>query len=208
MISKHRSIEELRKSWADDNRWKGIARPYSPEDVDQLRGTIRVEHSLARMGAERLWALLHTDDYLPALGALTGNQAVQQVEAGLKVIYLSGWQVAADNNLALEMYPDQSLYPVEQRAERGQAHQQRAHARRSDPARRRARRQGALLVRPDRRRRRGRFRRRPQRLRADEADDRSGRRRRALRGSALLRQEVRPHGRQGAGADAGVRSRS
>src|SRR4029453_17000443 len=95
----------------EDERWKGINRPYTPEDVDQLRGTVRVEHTLSRMGAERLWALLHTDDYLPALGALTGNQAVQQVEAGLKVIYLSGWQVAADNNLALEMYPDQSLYP-------------------------------------------------------------------------------------------------
>jgi isocitrate lyase len=111
VISRHRGIEELRNSWAHEARWKGIERPYTAEDVDQLRGTVRIEHTLARMGAERLWALLHTDDYLPALGALTGNQAVQQVEAGLKVIYLSGWQVAADNNLALEMYPDQSLYP-------------------------------------------------------------------------------------------------
>src|SRR6202789_1082369 len=107
-----RSLEEIKKSWASD-RWKGIERPYKAEDVEKLRGTVRIEHTLARMGAERLWELLHTDDYLPALGALTGNQAIQQVEAGLKVIYLSGWEVAADANTAGQMYPDQSLYPAD-----------------------------------------------------------------------------------------------
>ena len=112
-MCKHRSVEELERSWKIDPRWQGIKRPYTAEDVDKLRGTIRVEFSLARMGAERLWSLLHSDDYLPALGALTGNQAIQQVEAGLKVIYLSGWQVAADNNTAGQMYPDQSLYPAD-----------------------------------------------------------------------------------------------
>jgi isocitrate/methylisocitrate lyase len=94
-----------------DGRWKGIERPYSREDVQRLRGTVEVEHSLARLGAERLWQLLHTEPYVPTLGALTGGQAVQMVKAGLKAIYLSGWQVAADANLAGQTYPDQSLYP-------------------------------------------------------------------------------------------------
>jgi isocitrate lyase len=93
-------------------RWHGVVRPYTKEQVERLRGTVRIEYSLARLGAERLWQLLQTEDYVVALGALTGNQAVQQVKAGLKAIYLSGWQVAADANLAGEMYPDQSLYPV------------------------------------------------------------------------------------------------
>ncbi len=93
-------------------RWDGIARDYSPEDVGRLRGSVQVRHTLAELGAERLWSLLHTDDYVHALGALTGNQAMQQVKAGLKAIYLSGWQVAADANLAGQMYPDQSLYPA------------------------------------------------------------------------------------------------
>jgi isocitrate/methylisocitrate lyase len=92
-------------------RWEGIDRPYSAEDVARLRGTVHVEHTLARLGAERLWDLLNEEDYLPALGALTGGQAVQMVKAGLKAIYLSGWQVAADANLAGHTYPDQSLYP-------------------------------------------------------------------------------------------------
>src|SRR5574340_736308 len=99
-------------SWATDPRWTGIRRPYSAEDVVRLRGSIQIEHTLARMGAERLWELLHSEPYVPTLGALTGNQAVQQVKAGLKAIYLSGWQVAADANLAGHMYPDQSLYPA------------------------------------------------------------------------------------------------
>ena len=94
------------------DRWEGIERLYSKEDVERLRGTVRVEHTLARLGAERLWKLLQEEDYVAALGALTGGQAVQAVKAGLKAIYLSGWQVAADANLAGEVYPDQSLYPA------------------------------------------------------------------------------------------------
>jgi len=93
-------------------RWDGIRRDYTPADVERLRGSVRIRHSLAEMGAERLWELLHTEDYVHALGALTGNQAMQMVKAGLKAIYLSGWQVAADANLAGQMYPDQSLYPA------------------------------------------------------------------------------------------------
>lgn len=102
----------LEKGSHSNERWHGIIRPYSSEDVQRLRGTIHVEHTLARMGAERLWKLLHEEEYIPALGALTGNQAIQQVRAGLKAIYLSGWQVAADANNAGQMYPDQSLYPA------------------------------------------------------------------------------------------------
>ena len=100
------------KNRSNNARFNGIERPYSREEVDRLRGTIEIEHTLARRGAERLWDLLHTEDFVAALGALTGNQAVQQVRAGLKAIYLSGWQVAADANLAGHMYPDQSLYPA------------------------------------------------------------------------------------------------
>ncbi|HXF58765.1 MAG TPA: hypothetical protein VN539_02975, partial [Candidatus Saccharimonadales bacterium] len=95
-----------------DTRWDGIVRPYSAEDVARLQGTVQVEHTLARLGATRLWELLQTKDYVAALGALTGNQAVQQVKAGLQAIYLSGWQVAADANLSGQTYPDQSLYPA------------------------------------------------------------------------------------------------
>ncbi len=102
----------MKREWETRPRWAGVKRSYSPEDVVRLRGTVQVEHTLARMGAERLWNLLHEEDHVRALGALTGNQAVQQVQAGLKAIYLSGWQVAADANLAGEMYPDQSLYPA------------------------------------------------------------------------------------------------
>src|SRR5271166_3565517 len=94
------------------SRWAGIERPYTQMDVRRLRGSIKIEYSLAKLGAERLWNLLQADPYVPALGALTGNQAVQQVQAGLKAIYLSGWQVAGDANLAGQMYPDQSLYPA------------------------------------------------------------------------------------------------
>jgi isocitrate lyase len=93
-------------------RFEGIVRPYSKADVERLRGSVHIEHTLAKLGATRLWELLHSDPYVPALGALTGNQAVQMVRAGLKAIYLSGWQVAADANLAGQMYPDQSLYPA------------------------------------------------------------------------------------------------
>src|SRR5206468_743105 len=95
-----------------DARWLGITRPYSSTDVERVRGSLRIEHTLARRGAEKLWQLLQNEDYVAALGALTGNQAMQQVKAGLKTIYVSGWQVAADANLAGQMYPDQSLYPA------------------------------------------------------------------------------------------------
>src|SRR5579862_4101041 len=99
--------------WQSNPRWEGITRPYSEQDVGRLRGTIHVEHTLARLGAERLWQLLHSENYVNALGAMSGNQAVQMVAAGLKAIYVSGWQVAADANDAGQMYPDQSLYPAD-----------------------------------------------------------------------------------------------
>jgi isocitrate lyase len=103
----------LNYEWANNPRWKGIERPYSAEDVLRLRGSVQIEHTLARLGAERLWELLQTEPYVNSLGAMTGNQAVQQVQAGLKAIYVSGWQVAADANNAGQMYPDQSLYPAD-----------------------------------------------------------------------------------------------
>jgi isocitrate lyase len=103
----------LNYEWANNPRWKGVKRPYTPEDVLRLRGSVQIEHTLARRGAERLWELLQTEPYVNSLGAMTGNQAVQQVQAGLKAIYVSGWQVAADANNAGQMYPDQSLYPAD-----------------------------------------------------------------------------------------------
>jgi isocitrate lyase len=104
-------VARIKKDWAENPRWKGIQRGYAAEDVVRLRGTVHIEHSLARRGAEKLWKLMNETPFVNALGALTGNQAMQQVKAGLKAIYLSGWQVAADANLAGQMYPDQSLYP-------------------------------------------------------------------------------------------------
>jgi isocitrate lyase len=105
-------VAPSRTMTAPRGRWDGITRPYSPEDVARLQGSVKVEHTLARLGAARLWDLMTTQDYVAALGALTGNQAVQQVKAGLQAIYLSGWQVAADANMAGQTYPDQSLYPA------------------------------------------------------------------------------------------------
>jgi len=107
-----RPAADLTETWKKSPRWSGITRGYSAEDVARLRGTVRVEHTLARMGAERLWALMQTRPYVTSLGAVTGNQAVSQVAAGLEAIYVSGWQAAADANLSGEMYPDQSLYPA------------------------------------------------------------------------------------------------
>lgn len=112
MINRETEISRIKKDWAENPRWKGISRPYSAEDVYRLRGTVQIEYSLARRGADKLWKLLKEEPFVHTLGALTGNQAMQQVKAGLKAIYLSGWQVAADANLAGEMYPDQSLYPA------------------------------------------------------------------------------------------------
>jgi len=106
------TVEQIKLDWANNPRWSGVKRNYTAEDVVRLRGTVHVEHSLARIGAEKLWGYLHKEPFVNALGALTGNQAMQQVKAGLKAIYLSGWQVAADANVAGEMYPDQSLYPA------------------------------------------------------------------------------------------------
>ncbi len=106
------TAEALTKQWQEDARWNGVERPYTAEDVVRLRGNVDVEYSLARQGAEKLWKYLHEKDFVNALGALTGNQAMQQVKAGLNAIYLSGWQVAGDANLSGEMYPDQSLYPA------------------------------------------------------------------------------------------------
>jgi isocitrate lyase len=112
LLTTERQVVEMDRPWSNESRWKGIQRPYSMADVARLRGSIHIEHTLARMGSERLWRLLNEEPFVRALGALTGNQAVQQVQAGLKAIYLSGWQVAGDANLAGQMYPDQSLYPA------------------------------------------------------------------------------------------------
>lgn len=110
--SMNERVMELQEGWERDERWKGVTRPYSAQDVIRLKGSMDIEHTIAKKGAEKLWRLLHEESYVHALGALTGNQAVQQVRAGLKAIYLSGWQVAADANLSGQMYPDQSLYPA------------------------------------------------------------------------------------------------
>jgi isocitrate lyase len=112
-MNKREQIAQLESEWADSPRWKGIERNYSAEDVVKLRGTVNIEYTLARLGAEKMWRLVNQEDPLCGLGALTGNQAIQEVQAGLKSIYCSGWQVAGDGNSAGEMYPDQSLYPVD-----------------------------------------------------------------------------------------------
>ncbi|MBD1379365.1 isocitrate lyase [Metabacillus arenae] len=111
-MNRNEQVKRLEESWKDHNRFNGVERPYTAEEVVKLRGSVQIEHTLAKRGADRLWKLLNEEDYINALGALTGNQAVQQVKAGLKAIYLSGWQVAADANLSGHMYPDQSLYPA------------------------------------------------------------------------------------------------
>ena len=112
-MSNNTQIQNLNEEWSNNTRWQGVDRPYGAEDVNKLQGSLKVEHTLAKVGAERLWDLMQKNPYVHTLGALTGNQAVQQVQAGLKAIYLSGWQVAGDANTAGEMYPDQSLYPVD-----------------------------------------------------------------------------------------------
>ena len=112
MATREQQVQALAKDWAENPRWAGVKRNYSAEDVVRLRGSVQIDHTLAKRGAEKLWTLLQTEPFVNALGALTGNQAMQQVKAGLKAIYLSGWQVAGDANLAGEMYPDQSLYPA------------------------------------------------------------------------------------------------
>ena len=111
-LTREQQVASLQKDWTSNPRWKGVKRSYSAADVVRLRGSIAIEHTIARRGAEKLWTLVNTEPFVNTLGALTGNQAMQQVKAGLKAIYLSGWQVAGDANSAGEMYPDQSLYPV------------------------------------------------------------------------------------------------
>src|SRR6266446_2634439 len=110
-MDKQQFITSLEHDWKTGSRWQGVTRPYTAGDVYRLRGSIDIEHSLARYGAARFWELFRDDDHVAVLSAITGNQAIQQVQAGLKAVYVSGWQVAADANHALEMYPDQSLYP-------------------------------------------------------------------------------------------------
>jgi isocitrate lyase len=111
-MNRDNEIAQLKKEWAENPRWKNTTRPYSAEDVVRLRGSVQIEYTLARRGAEKLWKMVNQEPFVNSLGAMSGNQAMQQVRAGLKAIYLSGWQVAADANLAGEMYPDQSLYPA------------------------------------------------------------------------------------------------
>lgn len=112
-MTRQEKINQLVQDWSSNPRWKGIERPYTAEDVVKLTGSVQIEYTLARLGAEKLWKKLHSEHYVAGLGALTGNQAIQEAQAGLQAIYLSGWQVAADANLAGEMYPDQSLYPAD-----------------------------------------------------------------------------------------------
>jgi isocitrate lyase len=112
-MKRNERSNEIMKKWEGDSRWSGIQRPYTADEVIKLSGSVKIEYTLAKLGAMRFWELLKNERYVAALGALTGNQAIQQVQAGLKAIYLSGWQVAADANLAGQMYPDQSLYPAD-----------------------------------------------------------------------------------------------
>ncbi len=111
-MTKDEQIQQMERDWAENPRWKGVKRTYTAEDVLRLRGSVKIEHTIAKIGAERLWDLMQTENYVNALGAMTGGQAVQQIQAGLQAIYCSGWQVAADANIAGQMYPDQSLYPA------------------------------------------------------------------------------------------------
>ena len=112
-MNRQNQIDALKKDWTNNTRWEGVKRPYSAEEVVNLRGSVNIEYTLAKMGAEKFWTHLQDNKPICALGALTGNQAIQEVQAGLKAIYCSGWQVAGDNNSANSMYPDQSLYPVD-----------------------------------------------------------------------------------------------
>src|SRR5256714_8036888 len=111
-MQREKEVQALEREWSESSRWQGVKRGYGAADVVRLRGSVALEHTLAKRGAEKLWRLMHEKPYVHSLGALTGNQAVQQVKAGVPAIYLSGWQVAADANDSLQMYPDQSLYAV------------------------------------------------------------------------------------------------
>ncbi len=184
-------------------RFYGIERPYSIDDVRRLRGSVELRYTLAEMGAKRLWQLLHRDDFVNALGALSGNQAMQMVRAGLKAIYLSGWQVAADSNTASAMYPDQSLYPANAGPELAKRINRTLAARRSDRNVGAERPVGRDLVCTDRRRCGGRLWRPVERLRDHEGLYRGGCGRGSLRGPAGIGEEMRPPGRQGSDPDCG-----
>jgi isocitrate lyase len=215
-MTREAEIAKLKKDWAENPRWKGIKRGYSAEDVVRLRGSLQIEHTLAKRGAEKLWSagqrLAAKKGYVNAFGAISAGQAMQQAKAGLEAVYLSGWQVAADGNTSETMYPDQSLYAydsVPTMVRRINNTFKRADeiqwSRGIDPESE----EGLHRLLPaDRGRRGSRFRRRAERLRTDEEHDRRRCRRRALRRPARCREEVRPHGRQGARADAGSLSRS
>ena len=172
------SLSQLESEWKSNPRWEGVTRPYKAADVEKLRGSIQIEHTLARLGSERLWNLLHEEPCVLALGTLTGNQAVQQVKAGLQAIYVSGWQVAADANGAGQVYPDQSLYPVDsvpnlvRSINQALVRADQIHHSEGD--------QGTRVVCSTDRRWRGGFRRQPEYLRTHEGDDRRGRRMRSL----------------------------
>lgn len=112
-MNRQEQVNQLEKDWKENDRWEGIARPYTADEVVNLRGSVQIEHTLGKKGAEKFWEALKGDEVVSALGALTGNQAIQEVQAGLKAVYCSGWQVAGDANSAGAMYPDQSLYPVD-----------------------------------------------------------------------------------------------
>jgi isocitrate lyase len=113
IMNKMRSAQDIQKDWDSNPRWKNVKRDYSAEEVAKLSGSVNIEYSLAKQGAEKLWDEINNSDFVNALGALTGNQAMQQAKAGLRAVYLSGWQVAGDANTGMQMYPDQSLYPVD-----------------------------------------------------------------------------------------------
>ena len=181
-MNTQRHVVDMDRPWTNEPRWKGIERPYSMADVARLRGSVHIEHTLARLGAERLWQLLNDEPFVRALGALTGNQAVQQVQAGLKAIYLSGWQVAGDANLAAQMYPDQSLYPANSVPNVVRAINNALL--RADQIQHAEQKGAYLLVCADRGGRGGGIRRTAECVRADESDDRSRRRWRSLRRSA------------------------
>ncbi len=199
---------ESSKTWQTESALEAASRaPTRPRTCCGCAARVRDRaHARAAGRARSCGSTCNEKPFVNALGALTGNQAMQQVKAGLDAIYLSGWQVAGDANLSGQMYPDQSLYPADSVPSVVRRINIDAQARGRDPSRRGQRQR--RLVQADRRRRRGRLRRRAQRVRADEADDRGGRCRRALRGPAVLGEEVRSHGRQGAGADAARRSTS
>ena len=197
-------IIELENDWATNPRWVGVTRKYPASEVVRLRGSIQLHYTLAEMGATRLWHLLHTEPFIRALGALTGNQAVEMVSAGLQAIYLSGWQVAGDANDALQMYPDQSLYPVSsvpnviKRLNNALV--------RADQIQHMQGKNDMYWFAPIVADAEAGFRRAVEYVRVDQGHDRSGRGGGASGRSIIVVEEVRAHGRQGAGDGARIRA--